>query len=285
MQSVPDELRQPIIIVGSPRSGTTLLGKLLRHHPDVTYLEEPRLVWRYGNDDKSDLLRARDARPEVVRYIQETFARRVREGSGKRLLEKTPSNALRLPFVDRVFPDAKFVHILRDGYQSVLSIRRFWQQHAGGLPKAKLAERAKEISLRRAPYYAKEVLRRALPGRWGGQPIWGPRLPGIDALLRDLDLLEVCCLQWRMCVEAACLYGRSLPTDRYFECRLEDMSLELLREILAFARLEEAEQVSEAFHREFDPSQPSRRTPGADPAELEQIRQWIEPTTTWLGFS
>ena len=101
-------------------------------------------------------------------------------------------------------------------------------------------------------------------------------------MLKDLELLEVCCLQWRMCVEATCQFGRSLPPQRYFECRLEDMSETLLGEILEFAELDPAAQVWDAFREQFDPSQPARRTPHADADEMETIRRWIEPTVLWL---
>ena len=195
------------------------------------------------------------------------------------------SNSLRLEFVDQVFPDAKFVHIIRDGTQSVLSIYRFWKEKSRGLPTKKIGVRLKELSITRLPYYSLEVLKRVLPqgaAYWTGKPVWGPRIPGLNGLLRDLDLLEVCCLQWRMCVEAACTYGRLLPATRYMECRLEDMSPELLQRVMEFTELEDASEIWEAFEKKFDPSQPGRRTPNAEPAQIELIHKWIEPTMKWL---
>lgn len=71
-------LCKPIIIVGAPRSGTTLMGKVLSRHPDLEYLMEPRMTWRYGNDRKSDMLKPSDARPEVIdRYYNPEFQRYV----------------------------------------------------------------------------------------------------------------------------------------------------------------------------------------------------------------
>ncbi|MDQ6840024.1 MAG: sulfotransferase, partial [Actinomycetota bacterium] len=51
-------VRQPVIVLGAPRSGTTLLASILSAHSQVTVVGEPRLVWRYGNDSRSDQLRA-----------------------------------------------------------------------------------------------------------------------------------------------------------------------------------------------------------------------------------
>lgn len=282
----PSQLNRAIVVLGSPRSGTTLLGNLLGAHPSLAHLVEPRLTWKYGNDAKSDMLRPEDARPEVCQHIRQTFARMVATQERERLLEKTPSNALRLGFVDRVLPGCKFVHIIRDGVDSVLSIQKFWQNHARGLQKGKIGERLKEIDLRRAPYYAKELMRRVLPESFSGvvgQPVWGPRIPGIDGLLKELSVLEVCCLQWRMSVESACHYGRQLPEDRYLECRLEDMSVELLESVLEFCELEMTDEVSVKFQEHFDTNLTTRRTTEADPQDLELIHQWIDPTRKWLG--
>ena len=130
--SSPPQLDRPIVVIGSPRSGTTLLGNLLGTHPLLSQVEEPRLTWKYGNDDKSDMLRAGDARPEVCQHIRRDFGKAVSDAGRERLIEKTPSNSLRMEFVDRVLPGCIFIHTVRDGVESVLSIRKFWEQYARG---------------------------------------------------------------------------------------------------------------------------------------------------------
>ncbi len=288
MNHTDDELlKKPVIIVGSPRSGTTILSQILKQHPELAYLEEPRLTWRYGNDSKSDMLTPEDATPAVCAHIRSEFAKAVRESGRPRLLEKTPANSLRLGFVDRVLPDCKIIHIIRNGVESVLSIRRFWTQHATGVKRSKLRQRLREVGLRRAPFYAKEMLRRMIAKRIPGmvhQPVWGPRIPGINALLRDLDLLDVCSLQWRTCIEAACQYGRQMPPDRYRECRVEEMSPELIRSLLDFAELDNAPAIWDWFEKEFDPPQPDQRSNAAEANDIARIRTWIEPTLKWLEY-
>jgi len=280
-------LERPIVVVGAPRSGTTVLGQLLARHPQLAHLEEPRLTWRYGNDGKSDRLLPADARPEVCTHIRRTFAAAVRNAGRRRLVEKTPSNSLRMGFVERVLPGCVFIHIIRNGTESTLAIRRFWEQHARGVKPRKMFERLREVNPRQLPYYVREVVRRTMPRALSGlvrQPVWGPRIPGIDGLLKDLSILEVSALQWRMCVEAATQMGRTLPPERYFQCRLEDMSLDVMKRIFAFCKLEDSPEVWEAFHREFDPSKASYRRANASPEDLEMIRQWTEPTMQWLGY-
>jgi hypothetical protein len=185
-----------------------------------------------------------------------------------------------------VLPGCIFIHTIRDGVESVLSIRRYWQQHARGLPKEKLLERLREITPGRAPHYFKEFLRRAMPKQLSGlvgKPVWGPRIPGIDQLLEQLDLLEVCCLQWRMCVEQACYYGRQLPPGRYLECRLEEMSPQLFRSVLEFCQLDSTPEVQAGFQRVFEKELTTRVKSQTDPQDLATIRRWIGPTLVWLG--
>lgn len=281
-------LTQPIVVVGAPRSGTTLLGRLLSQHPGLAYIEEPRLIWRYGNDGKSDMLTAADARPEVSRYIRSEFTRLVEASGRNRLLEKSPSNSLRLSFVDRVLPDCLFVHIIRDAAESILSIRQFWQQHSRGLPSGKLLQRVRELSIRQWPHYGRELIRRIVPQQFSGfagKPVWGPRIPAIDGLLRELSLLEVCALQWRMCVETARTFGQTLPSDRYMEIRLEDLSPGVLMNVLDFCKLEDSREMRLAFTQDFDPEQVKHRRSQATADELALIRRWTEPTTHWLSGS
>ena len=285
-------IQKPIFIIGAPRSGTSFLSNVMEQHRSTALLTEPRLTWRYGNDGKSDMLRPSDARPDVRDHVRSTFEQFVREQGKARLVEKTPSNALRMPFVNEIFPDGLFVHILRHGIDSALSIRNFWQQYASGVNPARfrkgvIRQRMGELSWRRVPYYSAELLRRIAPKRLTrvfGPSVWGPRIPGLGGLTRDLQPLEVSSLQWRMCVESACLFGRTLPKHRYMECRLEDMSADLIRRILDFCELDEDSSVTGYLNRLFDPDRSSARSARCDHGDRQTILQWIEPTLSWLGY-
>jgi hypothetical protein len=46
------------------------------------------------------------------------------------MLEKTPKNALRVPFFDAIWPDANFVYLYRDVRQTLHSMMEAW--HSGG---------------------------------------------------------------------------------------------------------------------------------------------------------
>jgi hypothetical protein len=282
-------LDRPIIIIGAPCSGTTFLGSTLALHRLLAFADEPRLVWRYGNDHKCDMLSPQDAREEVRQYIRSYFAAFVRDAGATRLLEKTPHNSLRPAFVATVLPGCRFIHIMRSPVDAVLAIYNSWLNHAYGTKRirpGRLKKRMREIGLRRLRFYTKEAFFRLAPERIArnfGQNVWGPRIPGIDGLLRDLDILEVCALQWRMCVETTVHFGRRLPSDRYMEIWLEDLSPELLRQMLAFCELENDDEVFRVFNQTYKPGLARGRRAGADPADVVRILRWIEPTISLIG--
>ena len=282
-------LDRPIIIVGAPCSGTTFLGGTLGRHGLLAFADEPRLVWRYGNDHKCDMLSPQDAREDVRQYIRGYFANFVRDAGAQRLLEKTPSNSLRPEFVATVLPGCRFIHIMRSPIDAIVSMYSHWVDHAygtEGIRPGRLRKRMSEISLRQLRFYTKEVVYRLAPKRMAralGQNVWGPRIPGIKGLLRDLEILDVCALQWRMCVETAVHFGRRLPSDRYMEVWLEDLSPELLRQVLAFCELDDDQEMFRVFDQTHDPKLAQGRRAKADPADIDRILRWIEPTLSLIG--
>ena len=196
-----ENLDRPVIIVGAPRSGTTLLSQLLEAHPDLHLIGEPRVTWRHGNERKTDMLLRGDARPKVRNFTRNAFAAETRRASKQRFVEKSPHNSLRLDFVEAVYPNARIVHIIRDGRESIVSIRDHWQRFSAGIiGREQLQRRLREVDWKRAPYYAKELLRRALLESVSpivGRRIWGPQIPGLPQLAQELEPIEVCAIQWR----------------------------------------------------------------------------------------
>jgi hypothetical protein len=121
---VPDYmLPMPIAFVfGCARSGTSILGELIAAHPEVSYLYEAHHIWRragHARDDSHRLV-ASDAEPEVVRKLRKRF--RTEIGGAALLVEKNPRSSLRIPFIRAAFPEAKLVHIYRDGRDVACSL-------------------------------------------------------------------------------------------------------------------------------------------------------------------
>jgi hypothetical protein len=102
-------------IIGSPRSGTSILGELLNSHPDINYIFEAIDIWEIAGhgENKSHRLTEIHATNDTSQKIRDWF--KEHEQGKPVLIEKNPRNSLRIPFVHSIFPDAKFIYIFRDG--------------------------------------------------------------------------------------------------------------------------------------------------------------------------
>lgn len=122
---------EPVFIVGCGRSGTTLLGQLFATHPGVMYLYEPDHIWAaieptsdsvhlYTRGENHCMLGERS----VTEAARRRFKRLISAPPGVLLVEKTPINALRIGYLNALAPDARFVHIVRDGVDVARSIEK-----------------------------------------------------------------------------------------------------------------------------------------------------------------
>lgn len=135
-------LEQPIFIVAAPRSGSTLLFETLavsRHlctiggeghllvesmpelQPGAPGVESNRLVAEHATTEV-----ARRLREQVLAQLQDSAGRPVAADTPLRFLEKTPKNALRIPFFDHLFPNAQFIFLWRDPRENLGSIIDAW---------------------------------------------------------------------------------------------------------------------------------------------------------------
>lgn len=124
-------LREPVFIIGAPRSGTSLLYAILRSSPELAHWPgEAHEVWEADYHPamrgwESNALDASDVTPKAASRIRTQFF--LAAGPRKRLVDKTPRNSLRVSFVNALFPDARFVFLQRDGRDNVNSLINAWR--------------------------------------------------------------------------------------------------------------------------------------------------------------
>lgn len=303
-------MRPPLLIVGAARSGTTLLGQmLLGSHPDVLYWAEPAFVWRYGNAYKlHDMLGVEACRPAVRRRIRSAFERKAAERPGALLVEKTPANSYRMPFVLATLPEAKILHVVRDGRQAVRSAREEWRggsrtaldsaslRRKSTLPRigamvgreARWAERyVGPLTPLELPAYLPRIssflLRQAFHVSW--LP-WGARFPGIARARRQLGLLGVVALQWHLSVHLTRSSCAHLGPDRYLEVayeRIQSQPEPALRDIARFAGLEATDRWLRGCAATV---MPRHTNPGAGltPGEISEIEAIAGATLIAAGY-
>jgi len=133
--------RPKFFIFGHARSGTTLLARLVRLHPDVHCNWQGRFVTHYG--DLLDLMTSEpisqwlwhhsnhwregiSSEVALARAVIETIMEMEANRLGKSIVgDKTPNlrNAESVRRLHAVFPDAKLILIVRDGRDVMVSLR------------------------------------------------------------------------------------------------------------------------------------------------------------------
>ena len=149
MQNVMDT--SPFFIVGVPRSGTTLLRRLLNKHSNLCVPNETHFIphlyrpfiskWQQGKHreaidllnqqplvrqwgvnigfDEIQLDEAHDAYANAVNIIMN---QRAQQDNKQRWGEKTPVYVFHIPLLLSLFPNGRFIHIYRDGRDVALSL-------------------------------------------------------------------------------------------------------------------------------------------------------------------
>lgn len=231
----------PLFIIGAGRSGTTFVSRVLERSPDIYNGHEFRYIWNYRAPSRHIDLRGPE--PETaasVRYIRRFFTK-LGNREHKIILDKTPSNAWRIPFILSVFPDARFIHVIRDGRANIFSRYREWQ---GGKWAASLSRRtgrkkadgkADTLGILRARWRLLMARYRigAYPPRrlpailadnaWPllsrilfKRPIhFGEHVSGLTQIRQQRGILIAAAYQWRDSVCAAVHEGRRLNSGRY----------------------------------------------------------------------
>lgn len=244
-----------VFIVGCPRSGTTLLQRMLDHHPLLTVaydthfiphgpdhsevendpLLTPDIVMRVRAFPRFSRLGLADSVVEEAASASRTYSEFVSRlyselaaMNGKPLAgEKTPVYTRFIPLLEKLFPRARFIHLIRDGRDVTLSFLT-WATKGG---------------------------RRRGPSRY---MLWDEQPVGMSAMW------------WRDRVVEGRRNGQTLPSRRYLEVHFEDLTAkprETLSQILSFLELPFSEDPLE-YHRGR-----ARPKPGKSPKAA-----WLPPT-------
>lgn len=150
----------PVFVVGMNGSGTTMLVDSLGHHPDLYGFPRetrvlPSLLQEHpmGSEPETraakiklwDLVRGTPAfrgvnqgepaplpkgweelNPGVPEIFDAIIGQYARAAGKSRWIEKTPNHVQHMPLLATAFPEAKFIHIIRDGRACAASFWRRW---------------------------------------------------------------------------------------------------------------------------------------------------------------
>ena len=133
---------RPVFIVSPPRSGSTMLFETMARAPRLFTIGDeshgliegvPQLSPESRGFESNRLL-IEDATPAMAETLRRRFHEALRDRDGQRppaaqpvrMLEKTPKNSLRVPFLARVFPEAHFIYLYREPRQVLSSMIEAW---------------------------------------------------------------------------------------------------------------------------------------------------------------
>lgn len=223
---------RPVIVLAAPRSGSTLLFETLAEAPEAwtvggeshQFIEGLRPLHPVAGQVDSNRLEATHATEVIVQALRRRFARALRDRDGReyirnpaierlRFLEKTPKNALRQPFLERVFPGALYVFLFRDPRANISSMMEAWKSG-------------------RWTTYPR------LPG-WQGRR-WSLLLPPGWRQLNGRPLAEICAYQWATANRIILDDLAALPPGRWIACEYEALTADTeatIERLCAFARL------------------------------------------------
>lgn len=232
------KVEKPVFIIGTGRSGTTILGKLLSSHRDVGFLNEPKILWNAAFDDE-DLIgsysrqrpRVRmsgaDASAPARHLLHRLQGAYLRFAGARRLVDKYPELVFRTGCVQALYPDARFVFISRSGWETTASIKA-WSERLG-------QERDGECH-----------------DWWGAddrkwQAIVDQLVDGnpdfvghVDSLRATEDHRLRAAVEWVLCMQEGLALQQTLGAEQFLHVRYEQLCADpdgVMGEILRFAEL------------------------------------------------
>jgi len=248
-----------IIIVGAPRSGTNMLRDILTSFNNIETwpCDEINYVWRHGNMFyPSDEIPIKNANNLAKKYIRGSFDFIHKKYNADVVIEKTCANSLRIPFVNKIVPEAKYIFIYRDGIDVSGSAKKRW---TAKLDISYILAKARFIPISDLFIYASRYLFTRIFrffSKEGRLAFWGPASDDIKKNLNKYSLNEVCALQWKSCVDKAENAFSKMSDDKVIRLSYENFVcqpvIELNRILKFIGKDIEAEKIADSVKNVSD---------------------------------
>jgi uncharacterized protein (TIGR03032 family) len=270
-QPQPPVFERPVFIVCPPRSGSTLLFELLATSPGAwtiggeshAVVESLPTLHPAARGFESNRLDATAATEDVAGRLRTAFRDAVVDRNGRRpdaharglrLVEKTPKNAVRVPFIDAIFPDAHYLQLVRQPREQIASMIEAWTS-------------------------GRFVTYPQLPG-WSGPP-WSLLLTPGWLELQGRPLAEIAVRQWAAATTILMDDLERIDADRVTLVRYDDLLNDPQQTMSAACQSADL-----AWDRSLQPGHlPAARHTLTPPDPDKWLRHWpeIEPLLAEIG--
>lgn len=136
----------PVVIIGMPRSGTTLTEQIISSHPDVVAAGEV-VFWNAARHAIPHAIGTREPYPQCISGMARNHAEEIANAylnllgqiagpqqTPVHITDKMPHNFMHLGLIALLFPNVRIIHCTRDAMDNCLSI--FFQNFSGDHPYA-----------------------------------------------------------------------------------------------------------------------------------------------------
>ena len=272
---------RPVIILSAPRAGSTLLWETLAVSSEVWTIggESHHVIEAFPELNtrergySSNRLVAEDLSADTADKVRAGFAGGLRNAEGRmffatpserhpdrlRFLEKTPKNALRLPFLQALFPDVRFVVLYRDPRENVSSLMEAWRM--GG---------QRYLAFNNLPDWP--------AGECWRKGEWRMLLPPGWPRLRGRSLAEIAAFQWLQAYSVLLDDLAAVPDDHYCAVDYSDLLADpagVIRRLCDFADLRFDGQLEERVGSALPRSRATLSAP--DARKWKQNESDLEP--------
>jgi hypothetical protein len=203
----------------------------------VNFLNEPKALWHaiypkedligsYSRGPAQYRLGAENVTPEMLRAAQRLYGYCLALTGSQRIVDKYPEMIFRIPFLLALFPNAKLIFLVRNGWDVARSVTA-WSQRAGGQVGSEMHDWW-GVEQRKWHLLVRDVV--------DHDPLFANALEEIAAFTRHEDMAAV---EWIAAMQEGLRLMQSMP-DRIHQVRFEALTSRperTLKDLLAFCEL------------------------------------------------
>jgi hypothetical protein len=264
---------RPFFIVSSGRSGTAMLHKVLSaegtvemHHEYMVHIVQPLAVKRYMGWTGS---------PEATRILGETHGAAIRYSEKAFWGDSSNKLSWLIPELAALLPDAKFVHLVRDGRKVASSyFYKLGEECYDDRSTAALAAHARDRERSPPPPPEKKY--------WW--PLARPNDPFASSF-KDFSQFERIAWHWSEINQIILDSLQELPDHRKHFTRLEELETDAagVRHLFDFLELRYRDEHAQMFTRPHNVNRPEDRLLDAD--QTQRFERIASPMMTLLGYA